>query len=75
MSDGKKKIQTRPKLLRMVKWKPPNCNCYKTNFDGTVFEDSREAKIRVVIRNSRGKVVASLSNKKSKIPTLYLFWN
>ena len=69
MSDGKKKkIQTRPKLLRMVKWKPPNCNCYKTNFDGAVFKDSKEAEIGVVIRNSRGKVVASSSEKKIQNP-------
>lgn len=52
-------MKTKPP--RMVKWKPPDCNCYKTNFNGAIFEDSGEVRIGVVIRNSRGKVVASLS--------------
>lgn len=37
---------------------------YKTNFDGAVFEDSGEAKIGVIIRNSRGEIMASLAKKK-----------
>lgn len=40
------------KPLKMLKWKPLNNNCYKTNFDGVVFADSREAGIGVVVRNA-----------------------
>lgn len=46
-----------------TKWRPPLREMYKTNFDRAVFVESREAGIRVVIRNSNGKVVAVLSEK------------
>ena len=36
---------------------------YKTNFDGAVFVESREAGIGVMIRNSNGEVVVALSEK------------
>lgn len=37
--------------------------CYKTNFDGSVFAESGEASIGVVIRNSNDEVMASLSKR------------
>ena len=46
-----------------TKWRPPLGEMYKTNFDGVVFAESREARIGVVIRNSNGEVVAALSEK------------
>ena len=52
---GWKKIQR----VRKV-WKPPDEDCYKTNFDGALFEEG-EVGIGVVARNHRGKVMASLS--------------
>lgn len=51
------------KPVRAEKWKPPDSGCLKTNFDGAVFVDSGEAGIGVVIRDSRGQVLASLSKR------------
>ena len=45
----------------------PSPGMYKTNFDCAMFEDSRKAGIGVIIRNSRGEVMASLAKKKKKI--------
>lgn len=36
---------------------------YKKNFDGAGFEDSGEVGIWVIIRNSRGEIVASQAEK------------
>ena len=47
-------------------WKPPDPRQVKTNFDGAIFEDLLEAGIRVIIRNSKGEVLAALSKR---IPT------
>ncbi|KAL0005237.1 hypothetical protein SO802_012798 [Lithocarpus litseifolius] len=58
--------QPRPVRLakrKNIKWKPPSTGMYKTNFDNAVFEESGEAGIGVIIRNSRGKVMASLAEK------------
>ena len=44
-------------------WKPPNTNTWKTNFDGAMFEDLNEAGIGVVVRNSKGEVMAAFSEK------------
>ena len=51
------------KPVRVEKWKPSDTGCLKTNFDGAVFADSGEARIGVVIRDSRGQVLASLSER------------
>ena len=48
-------------------WKHPTVETFKTYFDGAIFENEGEAGIGVVIRNSHGKVMASLS---VKIPIL-----
>ena len=41
----------------------PSPGMYKTNFDRAMFEDSGKAGIGVIIRNSRGEVMASLAKK------------
>ena len=41
----------------------PSPRMYKTNFDRAMFEDSGKAGIGVIIRNSRGEVMASLAKK------------
>ncbi|XP_065633927.1 uncharacterized protein LOC136069392 [Quercus suber] len=51
------------KPVRGEKWKPPRSGCIKTNFDGAVFADTDEVGIGVVIRDSRGQVLASLSKR------------
>nr|XP_023929395.1 uncharacterized protein LOC112040733 [Quercus suber] len=50
-------------ILGRTKWRPLMGEMYRTNFDGAVFADSREAGIRVVICNSNGEVVSTLSEK------------
>ncbi|KAK9989370.1 hypothetical protein SO802_029609 [Lithocarpus litseifolius] len=46
-----------------IKWKPPDERCFKVNFDGAMFDDTNEAGIGVIVRNSHGEVIASLSEK------------
>uniref|UniRef100_A0A7N2MW72 Uncharacterized protein n=1 Tax=Quercus lobata TaxID=97700 RepID=A0A7N2MW72_QUELO len=36
---------------------------YKTNYDGAVFEDTNEVGIGVVVRNAKGEVIGTLSEK------------
>ena len=49
----------------LVKWSPLVEEYYKVNFDGAVFRGEEKAGIRVIIRNSQGMVMASLSQKIS----------
>ena len=44
-------------------WKPSTAETSKTNFDGAIFENEGEAGIAVVIQNSYGEVMASLSER------------
>lgn len=44
-----------------IVWKPLPANMMKINFDGAVFSKENRSGIRVVIRNSEGLVLASLS--------------
>ena len=48
-----------------TRWYPPPLGRDKTNFDGAVFEETREVGIGMVIRNSAGEVMTSLSKKIS----------
>ena len=52
------------KPQRCIKCKPPYTDCFKTNFNGAVFADTREAGIGVVIRNSKG-LSEKISNPSS----------
>ena len=52
------------------KWSPPADDVWKVNFDGANFGESDEARIGVVIRDSRGAVKAALSEKIKKPPTV-----
>jgi ribonuclease HI len=49
--------------LPQVRWKPPQTNYYKVNFDGAIFKDSNAGGIGVVIRDNAGMVIATLSQK------------
>ena len=42
----------------------------KVNFDGAMFNERDEAGIGVIIRNPRGKVMAALSEKIQKPPSV-----
>ena len=44
-------------------WKPPTAETFKTYFEGAISENEGESGIGVVIRNSHGEVMASLSEK------------
>ncbi|GMY05131.1 putative ribonuclease h protein [Fagus crenata] len=47
----------------VIPWSPPPLGLYKTNFDGAVFQDTQEAGIGVIIRDSNGLIIASLAQK------------
>ncbi|KAK9993453.1 hypothetical protein SO802_023156 [Lithocarpus litseifolius] len=47
----------------IMRWSPPQQECYKVNVDGTVFTKRKQMGIGVVIRDSAGEVVAVLSNR------------
>ena len=42
-------------------WKPPPSGTFKINFDGAIFPKEKKSGIGVVIRDSRGLVIASCS--------------
>ena len=46
-----------------MKWRPPRDGMYKTNYDGTIFAESEEAGIGVIIRDIKGLVIAALAEK------------
>ena len=45
----------------LERWQPPPANLIKINFDGAVFKDDERAGIGMVVRDSHGLVLASLS--------------
>ena len=59
----KKPSHTGQRFSRSTHWTPPPPNSIKVNFDGVVFGDSNEAGVGVVVRNDRGVVRATLSEK------------
>ena len=50
---------------RLARWNPPEGPFYKVNFDGAVFHEEGAASISVVICNSSGSVIGSLSQRIS----------
>ena len=68
-----RKQPTPPRPL--VKWSPPVEEYYKVNFDGAVFRGEEKAGIGVIIRNSQGMVMASISQKISLPQILRRFRN
>ena len=48
-----------------VRWHPSPTGVYKINFDEAVFKDIGKAGVGVVVRNSDGQALASLSEQKS----------
>ena len=51
-------IRTQPSSCM---WKPPPSGTFKINFDGAIFPMEKKSSIGVVIRDSRGLVIASCS--------------
>ena len=46
-----------------VQWRPPPENCHKLNFDGATFSELGKAGLGVVVRDSHGNAIASLSEQ------------
>lgn len=46
-----------------IRWKSPNLGDFKVNYDGTIFSKQGRAKLGVVICNSKGAIMASLSQQ------------
>ena len=44
-----------------TRWKPPDRDYYKVNYDGAIFEQQGKVGLGIVIRNSNGEVMASMS--------------
>ncbi|KAK9987896.1 hypothetical protein SO802_028135 [Lithocarpus litseifolius] len=53
--------QSGPSVRSDTKWTPPPIGWYKTNFDAAIFNDDGRAGVGVVIRDTNGLVMASLS--------------
>ena len=57
-------VQPPPKLKtprQRAQWSPPTPGLIKINFDRTIFQEANKSRIGVVIRNSQGLILASLS--------------
>ena len=52
------------------RWRPPTAGSVKTNYDGAKFRESDKAGIGVVIRDSKGQVLAALSEQLVKPPSM-----
>ena len=54
-----------PKLVHRnhVRWRPPNTDELKINYDGSIFSEDGRVGLGVVVRNSEGVVIASLSQQ------------
>lgn len=63
---GLKLQNTYAKHLHLRKWFPPIAEDFKANFDGALFNESEEAGIGIVVRDSLGQVLAALAEKIKK---------
>jgi ribonuclease HI len=61
--DREKQSPLQSTSTEITTWKPPEEGRYKVNYDGAVFKDSNEAGLGTIIRNHRGEVMGSLSQK------------
>ena len=60
-------VQILAKKPHRDKWFPPATTEFKANFNGAWFNESEEASIGVVVRNSAGWVLAALAEKIKKL--------
>ena len=54
------------KMLRQCKWKPPNLDEYKINFDGAMFNECDKASVGIMVQDSRSLVMATMAEKIKK---------
>ena len=52
-----------PRPPQFVKWCPPKPNLLKVNFDGAVFREENSAGVGVIIRDTDGRIIASMVEK------------
>ena len=49
------------RITAQTRWLPPPEGLYKTNFDAAFFGNSGTAGIGVIVRDSKGEIIAALS--------------
>ena len=54
-------LQSPARSRPRINWSPPPAENFKVNFDGAMFKECRKAGLGIVIRNSHGQPIASLS--------------
>ena len=57
--------QSRHNVPTRIRWSPPPVGTVKVNFDGAILKDIRKAGIGVIVRDSNGQAIASLSEQTS----------
>jgi len=50
-----------------VRWSPPPEVCFKANFDASLFNGTNSVRIKVVVRDHLGCVIATLSQRVNSI--------
>ena len=58
-----KSTPSNPTHHSTVGWSPPPAPTLKVNYDGAVFREANEAGLGAVIRDSEGRVIASLAER------------
>ena len=56
-----KETAAAPSVRPRARWSPPPLNWYKANIDAAIFQDDGRAGLGVIIRDSRGLVMVSLT--------------
>ena len=56
-----KETAAAPSVRPRVRWSPPPLDWNKANFDVAIFQDDGRAGLGVIIRDSRGLVMVSLT--------------
>nr|POF24248.1 hypothetical protein CFP56_12661 [Quercus suber] len=54
------------RLVRRAQWKPPDKETFKINFDGAIFAADKSSSLGVIIRDSKGLVMASMAARISQ---------
>ncbi|KAL4651182.1 hypothetical protein ACB092_01G141000 [Castanea dentata] len=68
-----REVRNLVKQPRGCKWFPPAATEFKANFDGAWFNESEEAGIGIVVKDSSGQVLAALAEKTKKASYRGLF--
>ena len=63
ISGASKQSQHSPQT--QIRWSPRPAGSIKVIFDGALFKDIRKARIKVIVRDSNGQAIASLSEQTS----------